>query len=89
MSYSLYEADVQEHECVQNLFSVCIHVLVQWLDDDLYSRSKQLLDSKHSQKNELCVIENSDIYIYIYIMVIAAHGDVYCLCLTSSGGKFS
>jgi len=67
MSYSLYEAGVQEHECIQKLFIFCMHsCLVQWPDDDPYSRSKQLLDSKHSQKSELCETENIYIYICIY-----------------------
>jgi hypothetical protein len=40
------------------LVPVCICVLVQWPDDDLYSRLKLVPDNIHLQKSELCVIEN-------------------------------
>ena len=71
MSYSVYEDDAQEHECIQKLLSVCIHVLVQRFHDELCSRSEQLLDSKHSQKSDLCVCETEN---------ITAHSDVYTGC---------
>ena len=40
------------------LVSACICVLVQWPDDDLYSRLKLVPDNIYLQKSELCVIEN-------------------------------
>ena len=40
------------------LVSLCIHVLVQWSDDELYLRSKLVDSNKQSQKRELCLIEN-------------------------------
>lgn len=39
--------------------SVCLHVPVQWSDDDVYLEGRNWLQEKYSSKSDSCVFENT------------------------------